>query len=222
MTQANTLEISLNYQLKALSRFFAFLDNREGDTYPEAPSPLHTSISKQALQHLFTQYPLPPNGRILDVGCGQGVALAPFREHGLRATGITLNDTDVAICRAQGFDVHKMDQSFLEFDDAEFDAVWARHVVEHSIMPYYTLTEFYRVLRPGGYLYCEVPGAGTVGHERNPNHYSVLGLEMWTALLERCGFRILETISYYSSCPTSDHAVSASDEYWGFYCSCNK
>lgn len=162
---------------------------------------------------IFVTYPVPPQPRILDVGCGQGVALAPFRQRGCIATGVTLNDTDVAVCRAQGFDVHKMDQSFLEFKDDSFDLVWARHVVEHSIMPYYTLTEFHRVVRPGGFLYLEVPGINTIGHERNPNHYSVLGQEMWMALLERSGFQVMDTMSYLLKTIAGEP-----DKFWGFYC----
>ena len=204
----------MNYSLDSLARFLHFMDSLAGEAYAEAPSPGHDSVSRKSLEHLFAAYPLPPGARVLDVGCGQGVALAPFRESGCHATGVTLNDTDVALCRAQGFDVHKMDQSFLDFGESSFDVVWARHVVEHSIMPYYTLTEFRRVLRSGGVLYLEVPGANTLGHERNLNHYSVLGHEMWMALLERSGFQVAETISYYLE--TVEGAPG--DEYWGFYC----
>jgi SAM-dependent methyltransferase len=202
----------LNCSLNSISRFLNFLDALEGEAYAEAPSPLHDNVSKQALEHLFATYAIPPRARVLDVGCGQGVALAPFQQRGCIATGVTLNDTDVAVCRAQGFDVHKMDQSFLEFKDSSFDLVWARHVVEHSIMPYYTLTEFRRVLRPEGFLYLEVPAINTIGHERNPNHYSVLGQEMWMALLGRSGFHVMETISYFLTTN-----IGTSDEFWGFF-----
>lgn len=139
--------------------------------------------------------------------------MIPFRQRGCIATGVTLNDTDLAACRAQGFDVRKMDQSFLEFGDGSFDVVWARHVVEHSIMPYYTLVEFRRVLRPGGFLYLEVPGVTAVKHEHNRNHYSVLGQEMWLALLERSGFSVRERMSYFLKV-----ADGMADEYWGFFC----
>jgi 2-polyprenyl-3-methyl-5-hydroxy-6-metoxy-1,4-benzoquinol methylase len=209
----------LNYSLKSLARFFEFMDSLEKETYAEEPSSIHDNISKQALEHLFSAYSIPESARILDIGCGQGVALTPLRERGYHATGITLNDTDVAICRAKGFDVHKMDQSFLEFGAASFDIIWARHVAEHSIMPYYTLTEFRRVLKTSGLMYFEVPGVNTTGHERNPNHYSVLGQQMWLSLLERSGFRTLETISYYSTCHFSATGEDIPDEFWGYYCS---
>ncbi len=203
----------MNYSLNSLARFFKFLDSLEGEAYAEAPTPLHDNVSKQSMDHLFATYQVPAHARVLDVGCGQGVALTLFRQRGCIATGVTLNDTDVAICCAQEFDVHKMDQSFLEFEDSSFDLIWARHVVEHSIMPYYTLTEFRRVLKPGGFLYLEAPGINTLGHEQNPNHYSVLGQEMWVALLERSGFQVMETMSYFLKTLNGEP-----DEFWGFYC----
>lgn len=209
----------MNYSLKSLSRFLTFLEKLTLDVYAEIPSPLHDSISKQALHHLLNSYAPPSAARVLDVGCGQGLALAPFTEYGCNVTGISLNDSDIDICLAQGFDVKKMDQSFLEFADASFDIIWARHVVEHSVMPYYTLSEFCRVLRPGGLLYLEVPGTNTVGHERNSNHYSVLGQQMWHALLERSGFQLNETTSYQSMCHFFETGENLPDEFWGFYCS---
>ena len=130
--------------------------------------------------------------KILDIGCGQGLALEKFSELGYDATGITLNDTDFSVCKSKGFNVFQMDQSFLKFDDNEFSLIWARHVLEHSILPYYTLHEYKRVLKDNAYLYIEVPACGFASkHEKNPNHYSVLNKELWKSLFERTGFKIL-------------------------------
>jgi ubiquinone/menaquinone biosynthesis C-methylase UbiE len=105
-----------------------------------------------------------------------------------------------------------MDQSFLDFEDDSFDLVWARHVIEHSFMPLYTLTEFKRVLRPGAILYMEVPAPDTLLHEQNPNHYSVLGKVMWTSLLERVGFTIAGTVDFFLDTPSG-----RTDSYWGYF-----
>jgi len=196
----------------SLGRFLTFLERIAVETYPEEPSTIHDAIIVRAMEDLFTNFPLPAAARILDVGCGQGVALKPFQERGFAPIGITLNATDAEACRAQGLDVRIMDQSFLDFDDASFDLLWARHVLEHSFMPLYTLTEFRRVLRPGGIMYLEVPAPDTLLHERNPNHYSVLGKPMWTSLMERSGFENTSTIDYFMK-TVDDRA----DEYWGFF-----
>lgn len=82
--------------------------------------------------------------------------------------------------------------SFLDFSDETFDVVWCRHVIEHSVFPYFTMAEMFRILKPGGVFYMEVPGVGTgCKHETNPNHYSVLTKEMWISLMQRVGYRAI-------------------------------
>ena len=205
------MEITFNQ----LARLVSFIDKIEGETYPESPSFIHSEISGKVLDILLPQYHINKDARILDIGCGQGPALDIFRNKGyLSAVGITLNDEDVRICRKNGHDVRKMDQSFLEFLDGSFDFVWARHVIEHSIFPYFTLMEFARVLAPGGTLYLEVPAPETsCHHETNPNHYSVFGRGAWVSLLGRCGFAVCDEAKY------SFTTGMGPDEYWGFICS---
>jgi SAM-dependent methyltransferase len=170
------------------ARLDAFLQKLRGDIYPEPPSPVHTQISQQMFEVLRSHYPVPPGGKVLDVGCGQGVALELFRAAGLDPLGITLGE-DAEVCRRKGFNVRETDFAFLDFPDASFDLVWCRHAIEHSVFPFFTLAELHRVLKPGGVLYLEVPAPDTAcGHQTNPNHYSVLGRSMWIELIRRVGF----------------------------------
>lgn len=174
---------------EAMERFRDFLDMIAGQTYPEAPSEPHQSVTGIMLDQILRSAPFQKPGRILDVGCGQGPALDLMRERGYHAVGITINEEDLRICREKGHEVHTMDQSFLEFPPGTFDLIWARHCVEHSIMPYFTLHGFQRILKPGGFLYLEVPAPETsCHHEKNVNHYSVLTRSSWQSLLKRCGF----------------------------------
>jgi SAM-dependent methyltransferase len=189
----------------------AFLDRIKGDVYPEPPSDLHTGITRDILAACLTLCPLPAGARVLDVGCGQGVALALFQQQGFQPVGITLGAVDVDSCRSQGYEVHEMDQSFLDFPDADFDFVWCRHCLEHSIFPYFTLSELYRVLKPGRALYVEVPAPDTsCAHQTNRNHYSVLGESMWLELMKRTGFTIRQTWRI------DLRVVAGPDYYWGF------
>ena len=97
--------------------------------------------------------------------------------------------------------------------DNSQDLVWARQVIEHSIFPLFTLEGFSRVLRPGGFLYLEVPAPETAcHHERNPKYYSVFPKGCWRALLERCGFWIVGDVDFSFEVPAGP------DLYWGFYC----
>jgi SAM-dependent methyltransferase len=178
-----------------IERLEAFLNRIQGETYPEAPSSLHTDVTARMLDRFFTKCKVPQGAAVLDVGCGQGVALEYFAARGLQATGIALNEVDVTMCRRKGHNVFQMDQSFLDFPDSHFDMIWCRHCLEHSFSPLFTLFELTRVLKPGGYLYVEVPAPDTsCRHQTNPNHYSVLGKSMWTELFRRTGLCLLEAL----------------------------
>jgi SAM-dependent methyltransferase len=195
-----------------VARLEAFLARIQSEIYPEPPSELHSKLSRQMLDTLEARYTLPPWARVLDVGCGQGIALGMFAARGYRTTGITLNSEDVRVCRAAGYEVIEMDQSFLDFHDFEFDLLWCRHCLEHSVMPLFTLTEFARVLRPGGLLYVEVPAPDTsCRHQANPNHYSVLPRTMWEQLLLRSGFELLDVLQLEFT------TGAGPDVYWSFF-----
>ena len=171
-------------------RLDAFLGKLHGDIYPEPVSELHGHITRQMFDRLIQAHPFPAGAKVLDVGCGQGVALEVFKAAGLDPLGITLGP-DVEVCRSRGFAVEAMDLSFLDFDEGRFDLVWCRHALEHSVFPFFTLAEMHRVLKPGGVLYVEVPAPDTAcGHQTNPNHYSVLGKAMWLSLFERFRFQV--------------------------------
>jgi SAM-dependent methyltransferase len=196
-----------------MERFLDFLEMIAGQTYPEAPSEPHQSVTGIMLEQILRSAPFSRPGCILDVGCGQGPALDFIRDRGYHAVGITINDEDLRVCRSKGHEVHKMDQSFLDFPDSSFDLVWARHCVEHSIMPFFTLTGFRRILRPGGFLYLEVPAPDTsCHHERNGNHYSVLTRSSWQSLLERSGF----TMTWEDDFPF--RVPGGPDTYYMFFC----
>lgn len=198
---------------KNMARLVSFIYQIEKDTYPEPPSNVHIDITNKVMDIILAKCLFPQNAKILDVGCGQGPALDILKQRGFCATGIALNDKDIQVCQSKNHVALKMDQSFMDFTDGWFDFVWARHVIEHSIFPYFTLSEFCRVLRPKGIMYMEVPAPETsCHHEANPNHYSVLGHEAWASLLKRSGFYLLDE-------PVFNFTTSLGpDVYWGFIC----
>lgn len=174
-----------------MERLAQFIKDRAAETYPELPSSGHSKITEEAAREVVKY--LPKEATILDVGCGQGPALRWFKENGFVATGITTNDEDYRACEEQGFSVSKRDMHETQKLDGFFDCVWARHVLEHSVAPMFALWEMARVLRIGGILYAEVPSPDTAcQHHTNPNHYSVMGHNMWMELIKRTGFEIME------------------------------
>ena len=175
------------------TRFITFLQNiNDQDVYEEKASESHNQIMIAFINQLVMF--LPKGGSVLDVGCGYGFALEEFIKRGFKPVGITIGREDYNVCKEKGLDVEIMDQSFLTFKENMFDLVWCRHCLEHSIMPFFTLSEFYRVSKKNSYLFVEVPLADTCfNHQRNPNHYSVLPKSSWLSLIERAGYKILDS-----------------------------
>ncbi|MBW1801084.1 MAG: class I SAM-dependent methyltransferase [Deltaproteobacteria bacterium] len=194
-----------------ISRLETFLEMIKCETYPEPPAEPHLSITRKMFDYFTGKYHLASGSKILDVGCGQGLAMALFMENDFDPIGIALNRHDVIACQEKGYDVYEMDQSFLDFENETFDFIWCRHCLEHSIFPFFTLSEFFRILKPGGYLYVEVPAPDTAcRHQGNINHYSVLGKSMWTELIKRSGFEILDVLDIAFKVPAGP------DMYWAF------
>lgn len=177
-----------------MTRLESFMAARAAETYPEPVTSQHSEITAQMAALVAPL--LPPGASVLDVGCGQGPALEWFKEHGHYPIGVTTNTADLRACEANGHEVYPVDMhamSYRSFEWCPFDCVWARHVLEHSVIPFFVLHEFARVLKPGGILYVEVPMPDTpCNHVANLNHYSVLGKDAWLCLIVRAGFELHE------------------------------
>lgn len=171
------------------SRMSTFLDLLSSTIYEEPPSEPHITITNNVIDSLFESNLLQSGMRLLDIGCGQGGALEKFIKKGILSLGITMGK-DFTLCANRGLPVMEMDQSFLQFPDSSFDFVWARHVLEHSPMPLFTLYEYKRVMAPDATLYVEVPAPDTFAHhERNPNHFSIMSQSCWISNFIKAGFQ---------------------------------
>ena len=111
-----------------------------------------------------------PTGKVLDVGCGWGLAPAVLARLGFRAVGVDLVDdgfrTALRICRANRveFDVLQGDAARLPFRDRVFKAATAVEVLEHVYEPdrERVCAELYRVLSHGGVLALSTPNYGSL------------------------------------------------------------
>jgi SAM-dependent methyltransferase len=96
------------------------------------------------------------SNELLDVGCGTGW-LADHFEH---YTGVDGSDDAVAEAQRRGRNVSRGDlDEPLPFDDASFDAVVMKDVLEHVGDPVALVREVRRVLRPGGLVFASSPDA---------------------------------------------------------------
>lgn len=92
---------------------------------------------------------LPPDGRLLDIGCGRG-GLVEQLDHplpqmlGIDPDWLSLREHRLAIPRAAAFSDN------IPFAAQSFDVVFASWLLEHLARPYQTFNEIGRVLKPGG------------------------------------------------------------------------
>lgn len=97
-----------------------------------------------------------PTDRLLDVGCGTAWLNDHFRDY----VGIDVSAEAVAHAQALGRNaiVHNVEDRF-PFEDASFDGVIVKDLLEHVLDPVAVVREVARVLRPGGLVFASSPDA---------------------------------------------------------------
>ena len=97
-----------------------------------------------------------PSARLLDVGCGTGWLAEHFSDY----TGIDGSPDAIAAATARGRNVSLADvNERLPFEDASFDGVVLKDLLEHVADPVAVVAEVRRVLRPGGRVFASSPDA---------------------------------------------------------------
>jgi 2-polyprenyl-3-methyl-5-hydroxy-6-metoxy-1,4-benzoquinol methylase len=105
-----------------------------------------------------------PNGRLLEVGCGNGASLKTMEELGWQVEGLDFDETAVEQARKKGLTVHVGTLEEKDLPGGRFDAIVARHLIEHVPNPSSLLRECRRLLAPGGLLVLITPNARSWGH----------------------------------------------------------
>jgi SAM-dependent methyltransferase len=113
-----------------------------------------------------------PGSRVLDVGCGSGLALVLAGQRGAIPSGVDISAglLRVAQGRLPDAELCLADMEALPFDDASFDAVLGINAFQFAGDPRRALREAARVLAPGGRIVASLFAApersqGTVVHE---------------------------------------------------------
>jgi SAM-dependent methyltransferase len=198
---------------------------------PESMLPLFLNQTRydEYIHELQNELGCLTGKRMLDTGCGYGMMLAHSRlNYGLDVYGLEPSkhgyEGRYEIAQILLAD-NSLDRSVIQcgvgeqmpFPDSSFDVIFSFQVLEHVRDPRRVLSESWRVLKPGGILYCNAPNYRTFweGHYnipwlpgipksfakiyvrslgRNPDYLDHLNflsqpqLEKW--LREICGFPI--------------------------------
>lgn len=105
----------------------------------------------------------PARGDFLEIGCATGELCVAARDHGYAVEGIELSEAAARFaCEEYGLTVHAKTIEELAVErPASFDVVAAIHTLEHLPDPVTATRQIAELLRPGGYLYVEVPSASS-------------------------------------------------------------
>lgn len=135
-------------------------------------------------------------GRILDVGCGNGVFLLRAVAAGWTAVGVEPDPVAAVSAQASGLHVVNVTMEDFHADDA-FDAVTASHVIEHVHDPQAFVEQLAKQLRPGGMVWLATPNAKSLGHRwfgqawrglEPPRHITVFSFRALRFLISHAGF----------------------------------
>ena len=147
-------ESRLGYRLlKGLKHFGYYPEGKEDIPMLEAQMLMNEQLAKKLSQK--------SGSRVLDAGCGEGnVAMYLAEHHGLKVDAIDLLDFNIANAKANAirqnqsqnvtFQVGTYMQ--LSYADNSFDAVYTMETLVHAPDYRKALSEFLRVLKPGGKL----------------------------------------------------------------------
>lgn len=138
-------------------------------------SNLHTRINIHELYStnkedwhlwLFDQYDIPPNSRILELGCGDGTFWYKNRDRIPSDWKITLSDLSLGMMEAArnrlacipNITFRPLNIEEVLYEDNSFDVIIANHMLYHVPDRERAISEVRRVLKPGGVFYCSTIG----------------------------------------------------------------
>lgn len=143
---------------------------------------------------------LPPDAKILDVGCGDGFhlkLLKDFGEPSWRLEGIDLDERAVAAAKRNGLDVRCADVESAGLEAGSYDLVLLIMTIEHVADPAKLLATIRNLLKPGGRVVIITDNVGSIDfklfHGRHwggyhfPRHWNLFDKHSLAALGGRVG-----------------------------------
>ena len=133
--------------------------------YRNAYTPMELSYIRNKLDqraHVVSSLNRGHIGSMLDVGCGEGFAMAHFKRLGWTVTGLDYIQTGVAAMNPDCLPLLKTGDvdSLLQqigLSGQKFDLIWLSNVLEHVLDPVSLMNQMREILNEGGVLVTIVP-----------------------------------------------------------------
>ena len=139
-----------------------------------------------------------PDGRLLDIGCGNGDSIKYMSTLGWNVEGIEYDQIAAENARSKGLTIHVGDLFNIKLS-GDFDAIVMRHVIEHLPDPKKIISECFRLLKPGGVFVVLTPNSMSMGHRiyksnwrglEPPRHLQLFNRQNLSTILSESGFKV--------------------------------
>lgn len=123
------------------------------------PMPSKTSVGSTEAQMSFDFFVNSniPRGKVLDIGCHDGYFLSLIKKKGYKVQGI--DPSPATKIARQKYKIRVIQDYFSTkyFKENSFDVIILRNILEHLPKANNFLADINKVLKPGGYVFIEVP-----------------------------------------------------------------
>jgi 2-polyprenyl-3-methyl-5-hydroxy-6-metoxy-1,4-benzoquinol methylase len=99
-------------------------------------------------------------GRVLDIGCGNGLLLSQFRKLGWKTFGCDPSPWAADAAKQQGFTLYNCELKDSGIAAASFDLITCTTTLEHVARPVEVTREIERIMKPNGAAYFTIPNYG--------------------------------------------------------------
>ncbi|MGQ0634377.1 MAG: class I SAM-dependent methyltransferase [Planctomycetaceae bacterium] len=146
------------------------------------------AASPSAICRQFLLSDIPAGTKVLDIGCGDGDMISELQNHGIIMAGVEYDAKSVARCQGRGMEVIHGCAENLPFPEASFDGIICSVVIPYTDERR-AISEWARVLKPGGFVRATYHGIGFA------LHYLACGVHGWKS--RAYGARMLLNTSWY-------------------------